>query len=484
MIKDYYANVNVRARMLEFLGGNSPDNVTSVYITADDCSADVRFAPRSPRSLWQYLDKGLDLGRSLWDHRSLIAHLDIEYVNFDSPAYPYLEPLRCFDLQRPVVHAIQEVLFGYGITPLHLLSGRGHHFAWQIDRRSPAFESLAKIGRFPDSLVAKYAQLSTATSERVDSRLGAAFAGLGLVMEFVTHRVLEASVSQCAVPVMVTAVEAGPGIRGREVVSIDLSEYGDPLHTRGIRVPFSTYLKPYQQRWLLGDVVDALPLMFMIPLHENDDRQGLFAMRDVGQVIELAQGGSVQIPDQSLATESLIAEYNHSKLAPWHDYFYSAQHDPCDTWPRTYDRTPLKSLPPCARCILEHPNERLLKPAGIQHVVRILLAVGWHPRHIAGLIRSKYERDFGWGGKWYYYDAATRADFYVRLFAGLSATGHDDLVDLNCRSCQEKRYCPGGWCSDNLLGFRDRLLARRDKGEARFLDSKKAIADSPSQHED
>jgi hypothetical protein len=210
----------------------------------------------------------------------------------------------------------------------------------------------------------------------------------------------------------------------------------------------------------------------MIPLHEMDDRQGLFAMRDAGQVIELARRASVQIPDQSRATESLVAEYAQSRLARWHDYFYSAEHDPCDAWPQTYDRTPLKPLPPCARVILEKPNEVLLKPAGIQHLVRVLLAVGWHPRHIAGLIRSKYERDFGWGEKWYRYDAATRADFYVRLFAGLFATGHDDLIDLNCRSCQEKQYCPGVSCNDNLVRYRDLLLARRNNGESRFVESR------------
>ena len=47
-----------------------------------------------------------------------------------------------------------------------------------------------------------------------------------------------------------------------------------------------------------------------------------------------------------------------------------------------------------------------------------MLALGWHPRHIAGLIASKYARPFGWtqfqGG-----DPATRADFYTRVFAGL-----------------------------------------------------------------
>jgi hypothetical protein len=52
-----------------------------------------------------------------------------------------------------------------------------------------------------------------------------------------------------------------------------------------------------------------------------------------------------------------------------------------------------------------------------------MLSLGWHPRHIAGLIRSKYERDYGWGGKWHRYDATSRADFYTRLFAGLFMTG-------------------------------------------------------------
>jgi hypothetical protein len=50
---------------------------------------------------------------------------------------------------------------------------------------------------------------------------------------------------------------------------------------------------------------------------------------------------------------------------------------------------------------------------------------GWHPRSIAGLIRSKFERDYGWGAYWYRYDAAARADFYVRVLCGelLSADG-------------------------------------------------------------
>ena len=36
-------------------------------------------------------DKGAELNRSFWDGKSLVAHLDIEYVvNFDRPDQPYL----------------------------------------------------------------------------------------------------------------------------------------------------------------------------------------------------------------------------------------------------------------------------------------------------------------------------------------------------------------------------------------------------------
>jgi hypothetical protein len=114
------------------------------------------------------------------------------------------------------------------------------------------------------------------------------------------------------------------------------------------------------------------------------------------------------------------------------------------------------------RHVLEFPNDLLLKPAGIQLVTRWLLAQGWHPRHIAGLIRSKFEDPaFGWGVDWGDYEPATRADFYVRLFSCLHLTGLDRLVDFNCTSTREKQFCfqpPAGWC--DLEPARQVLLAR------------------------
>jgi hypothetical protein len=201
-------------------------------------------------------------------------------------------------------------------------------------------------------------------------------------------------------------------------------------------------------------------------LHEMDERQGLATMRDADEVVRLAKRASAQIPDQSAGTLGLVRSYRQSGLARFHDYFYAAEHDPHEQWPKTYDRTPLDAFPICVGRILRFPNDLLLKPAGIQHVARTLLAVGWHPRHIAGLIRSKFERDYGWGPAWFVYDAALRADFYTRLFSGLLATGLDPIIDYNCQSTREKGYCCAHYCGEILERHRVLLMNRTQAFQA------------------
>ena len=54
------------------------------------------------------------------------------------------------------------------------------------------------------------------------------------------------------IPVELSAVEVPPQAR-EEMVSIDITEYGDLLNTRLIRIPFSVYLKPWQKLGILPD---------------------------------------------------------------------------------------------------------------------------------------------------------------------------------------------------------------------------------------
>lgn len=412
--RDYYRTPAVRSRILEFLGGKIPGDATCEFITADGIGHPAR-TPRHPGELFDRLEEGLDICRSLWDRESLIAHLDVEYVNFDFAAEPYLDPARTFLMQEPTARAIRRVLDFHGIEPLHVLTGRGHHFAWRIARDSTVFQALAGMGK--QAFIGDPHPPSPRNG-RGYPELAHAFAGLGLVMEFLGRLAIEIARPASEIPVELTAVEVGPSGRGREMVSIDLSEYGDPLHTRTVRVPFSAYLKPWQQLYAVGsnNISKIGPIIF-VPIDGLDIRNGMVVMRDPDLAARVAEKASARIPDQTFGTASLIRHYRGSALSRFHEYFYSSMHDPPESWHWTYDRTPLDDLPAEARNALMFPNDLLLKPSGIRSVTESLLARGWHPRHIAGLIRSKFERDYGWGRQWIDYSPAMRADFYVRIFS-------------------------------------------------------------------
>jgi hypothetical protein len=156
----------------------------------------------------------------------------------------------------------------------------------------------------------------------------------------------------------------------------------------------------------------------------------------------------------------LAEDYAESSLARFHHVYYSTDAHPPTDWPRTYDRLNLSALPPCVATPLAFPNDLLLRPEHLQHVTRYLMSEGWAPRHIAGLVWSRYEKDFRWGARWSYLSPRARAEFDVRVFAGMIATGLDEGVDFNCRSAQEKRLCPPPACPRDLRVFRDRLRVR------------------------
>ena len=460
-----YSNGSVRQRLIEFMGGETLDDATAVYLTHSDACLFHRDELRAPAQLDWFLERNLDIARSLADTRSYLLHLDIEYVNFDSPAEAYLDPWRCFDLQEAVVHVIESLLLGWGIRPLHLVTGQGHHFIWRISRNSGIAARIRALDPAPElgPLCLKRLPPKLAGSITADDQ--ATFAAISLLAEFVAVRIKALAAPLCKLPVEITAVHVGPSkTPRREMISVDISEYGDPLHTRMTRMPFSNYRKP----WVSGlvrnlGIADQVPSMRAIPLHEIDVRQAIKFRQVDADVRDLARRACVRIPCQEAGTSHLLDAYLASPLRRFHEHYYSARHDPREKWPETYARTDLNALPACARHLLVFPNDLLLKPAGIQLVTRCLLALDWHPRHIAGLIRSKFENShFGWGVSWGDYEPATRADFYTRLFAGLHLTGVDRLIDMNCTSTQEKGFCfrcSDGECS--LEPSRSTLLSHQ-----------------------
>lgn len=456
-LREYYSHRTIRNRMREFLGASRQRNATAVYITATDGQSDYAEA-EPPSSLTKYLDAGLEVDRSLWDSRSLLIDLDIEYANFDCPAAAWTDPARAFEVQVPVMDATLRTLNRAGLDPLVLLSGRGFHLVWSVDRESSVFHRLTRLGHVNASLAARYAQVRSPSGAAIAPDLGHAHAGLGMFVEFLGHCVLAQAADTSPVPVEMTAIEVGPGPKGREIVSFDLSEYGDPLHTRHIRLPFSAYLKPRQLAWNLGaeGVLNLLP-MFEIPLDGMTPQEAIAVAHSPDATVKLSRDVRVSIPDRSGPTEALLDHYETSELAAFHREFYQEPSAPisgeiCG---------PVSGAPPCMNWLLEHPNDWLLRPAALQYVSRILMALGWNPRAIARLICDCYEKDLDWSDLWVRLDPLYRAVFYTRLFCGMIMTGADRLIDLNCVSHREKGYCMFSDCNTNLADYRGKLVERR-----------------------
>jgi hypothetical protein len=73
-------------------------------------------------------------------------------------------------------------------------------------------------------------------------------------------------------------------------------------------------------------------------------------------------------------------------------------------------------------------------------------------------LTSRYALDSNWGARWFWLDRRTRAEFDVRVCAGLVAAGLDRSVDFKCRSAQEKSLCPGHSCVQDLRVNRQQLI--------------------------
>jgi hypothetical protein len=174
--------------------------------------------------------------------------------------------------------------------------------------------------------------------------------------------------------------------------------------------------------------------------------------RGLGAGQRSARHADGRLADLAIGIDRLLGLYQRSRLARFHRQFDEDRRQ--NAGARPVDPGP---LPPCATAALTQPNDLLLKPEHLQHLVRVLLSRGLGAVAVAALVQSAYEADHAWGDRWSRMHPRTRADFDVRVFAGLIVTGVDTLVDFNCVSAQEKGVCPRAGCAFDLRVDRARL---------------------------
>ena len=426
---------------------------------------------RKPGQTGWFFDQGYDVFRSVWDKQNITFLLDLEYVSHRFPAEAYLNQERVFGLLEPVYQCLWDIFREKGMKPLTLVTGQGYHFVfdvnsydrpyWQKEKQvTDIVRKLEHIGYLEDTLQGKYEHpVPGKKRDRVvEKELGRVFDASGKILEFVVHKALK-RLPQYGVKIPITIGDLVTGNAMQETISLDLSTYTSPLHLRVMRTAFSTHQKHHNPKKMTG--AEHIPVQIAIPRH-TPCNGSILSLREVFKnrrhfehSANYAKAITLNIPEEGAGVNQLCEEFVGSPLHLFHQDYDTTKTDNPERWPSTYDRFDLRSVPPCVAKMLTDPNPALLQPTQIQTLVRVLTGKQWwHPKHVAGLIRSKYERDFQWDYRFDKHDAAHHANTWVRFYAGLLATGLDERVDQNCISHQEKELCTQSGCGYNLGNYR------------------------------
>jgi hypothetical protein len=385
------------------------------------------------------LDQGADVCRSLADRGGAVLQLDVDYANPRDRAEPYRDPAGCFARMECVYEGVHEVFGRYGIRPLTVMTGRGYHFTLRAPLGSPFHSDLIEIGSPPASLRARYEGVA---SPGTALAMGKAHDGSGRLLEHLAHEVV--TYVGGGSPIPVTLADAAPPGDG-PFVCLDLTAYADPLFARHARCAFSG-----NQKASLTGIAPERPFVVNLPRMDDDRVDELVRERE-----DLACAGvragrvKAHIPDVRDGW-AWVEDYRRGRLARFHAEFDEGPEMPREEWPYTYDSLDLHTLPACARLALEYPNPALLVPVHLRTVALALWGLGWHPRSVAALVRSRYEKDFGWGNLWQRYDPAARAEFYVRVFCGAVVDGLESGSDFTCESQALRGVCPASGCGWDL----------------------------------
>jgi hypothetical protein len=444
VIAAYYRSPGVRARIAEYCGGHrdAPASFSCFSLGAYGGERDRREPDGAPvpcpnADLEFVFEEGADVCRSLADRQGTLLQLDVDYVSPRDPAHPYSNPETAFRRLEPVHQALREMFASYGIRPRVIATGRGYHFTVRAPFDSPFQASLVAIATVGEAAVARCARCTGEPGAA--RRLALGHEGAGRVLEHLVHGALHRLRGRTEVPVTLADV---PPPDGGPFICLDLTAYADPLFERHVRCAFSTNQKSGVQ-----SAAPARPFVVTLPRGQLSLDAFLRYREDPEAAARYASDARVAIPDAPFAVD-LVEDYRRGPVGRFHAEFdRGPELDPAQ-WPFTYDTLTASGLPACLAAPLEFPNPLLLRPPCLRTIALGLWAMGFHPRSIAGLVRSRYERNHGWRPPFIRYDAESRALFYVRLLCGAVADGLDGGSDFTCEIQERRGLCEPWRCPE------------------------------------
>ncbi len=149
--------------------------------------------------------------------------------------------------------------------------------------------------------------------------------------------------------------------------------------------------------------------------------------------------------------EGWLKSYRSSRLYRFHRHYYGQAPYPPEAWPSTYARLPADDFPECLKALLCGQPNWLEHWDGARLFVRGLLALGWHPRHLAGILHWRWCSRDGHSSK----SRQEMADHLVRCLSALVLLGKDRLVRFDCDAVRSLGACPpSAHCRTTLAQLR------------------------------
>lgn len=460
-IRRFYTNQAVKSRIAEFCGGewDYPMEWSSRYLVGfglslkrSGFSMPVRVV--SNTGIESLMSEGLDLFRSILDSKGLLVVLDIEYFSLDGMSSLYRYQEEHIRKVEPTYAALKNLYHHYGLAPVRNMTASGYHFISFLSQDSPDWTPMSAPLYLPGSVKGKYDRVVAEDIKRtqpVTLEEGFAYERIGRLLTYLCHQVMRKLTGHSPLPLTISDTAPGTVKHPRNGISLDLTQYADPLYMRPIRIPFTSHQKHLVNTHTVdADIAASLHPGVVLPRKDQDVSTICRMTNDRRQAAEYAATVNASIPVSTGGLVKLLADYEKSLLASFHN---TLDRDMEYLEANLAELRPFplpKELPPCLRLAVSAPNPWLLVPTNLQALCFHLRESGFTTAEIAGRLALTYASDYGWQINWNKYDPWTKGLFWARTYCGMMEDGLLGPQHFSCEAHRLRGFCPEPGCGRKI----------------------------------
>jgi len=405
-MREYYCDDAFKERMLEYIED-------SVYLVGFGKYLEKNhfqlYKSVRPTQLDWMLDRNLDGFTSVWQKNSYLIVLDLEYYNPFDYSEVFQDEEGVFGRMEGFCKAVEDILDGYGIEYIKLMTGQGYHYASRIREGTPAFEFIKKHGVCSETTHEKNPDVPRDHNLMQDA--------IGKLMEFLYQKVFETYDGHLR-PKDIRLDSA--------MMVMDLDQWADPLFMRDVRLAFSSHQKHIMTKYInrMGSdwCAKNVPIGYSIPCDGLTLKERIGIRRNREKVIELAKRSDVHIPNGSEGWLRMFEDYVDSPLNDFHKRFDSVSF-------QDVEALDTGRIPESCAHILEDSTK--VRWTEIKKICDKAYSEGIGAVETAKLFAELFMSHPQWGIHWVEYDPEMRAKYWVRVFYGMNETmeGYKPLLE-------------------------------------------------------